>query len=82
MLQKQINFMGEYHRIKAVQALNGEIIGIVGDGRMVLAGIPALAPGHTTPSCRQRVYIPLNDYTHECGFVQWRFYGELIYMNA
>ena len=51
MFHNKIYFTGEYHSIKVVQTLKGEIMVIIWK---VLAGVPASVIGHGTPPNRKQ----------------------------
>jgi len=54
MFHQQIYFMWEYHRIKVVQTLKGEIMVIIRKVLLRLAGVPAPVIGHVTPPSRKQ----------------------------
>ena len=74
MFHQQIYFMWEYHRIKVVQILKGEIMWIIRKVLLGLTGVPAPVPDHVTPPGRKRADMPSGEYTRECGFVQQTIY--------
>ena len=54
MLHQQIYFMWEYHRIKEVQTLKGEIMVIIRKVLLRLAGVPTPVVRHGTPPNRKQ----------------------------